>query len=724
MSFSRGANPIWSFVDLTGAQLDDTYYMNYLSNVSPYLPQNVYHNPDGTTPWANPLQFLANGTLPDNVYGMEDVAYRLQVRKGPLSSDPLIYSIDNYFSNETGGSAITEVSQQQNQASNPQFFYVNFGINPIVSAVNPSFTVTTSGTYQIAPGWQLILGGSGTCTVTQVITPANQAQPSDNVPPYFLRINSNGWSSVILQQQFNDSGSLWANDYLSIAINALSESGFAQPISINYVPSGSTATPIVSSVPLSTGNFAIIQGSSLIPSSTSTALNNVSYIDIQIVLPGTSIVDISDVQIIASANAFPVTFVPTPDDSIERQTDQLFHYYANELIIKPKKSILTGWIFPQNPYQFSPFAITSISSKCSYVLDQTILYQDGTNQVQVGQNSAAFRYGFVVGAVLAATQSRFALIQYIDPSTILPYWSYIVSALAKVRISTGANSQIRVKMRLIWRTSLPSSLSPTEPIVSWAGNSDPVFGAGWTAIAPLNDPTYILTNGTYPGGTVYGFPDISFDGFQLPECSTGTMTLGVVFYTMDPMSSASGFQDSIMFDSISLVPNRFAVESSPTTFDETLRECQFYYEKSYERGVLPGSIDGNGSIYQCPLIYSTATPSSVSSYTPVSSALYLQEFSFQFKQIKRALPHVKYWSPDSTASNFQIGIVVNGSSGTTTDYPPCNGGGAGSNPIDIAISNWTTIQISTTNVRLAPTGAGTRQLYLNTADSTLGGPIA
>jgi hypothetical protein len=67
------------------------------------------------------------------------------------------------------------------------------------------------------------------------------------------------------------------------------------------------------------------------------------------------------------------------------------------------------------------------------------------------------------------------------------------------------------------------------------------------------------------------------------------MILGIVIYTVSNMDS-TGAPDKILFKNISFICNEFAIEASTETFDQTLRKCQFYYEKSYDTTVNPGSV--------------------------------------------------------------------------------------------------------------------------------------
>lgn len=669
-NFIRAANPIWFFVDLVGQPLNDTYYFSVLSNTFPYLPQFVFQDNQGINVWSDPIQFLPNGTLPDNIFWPDNEIWRLEIRQGQTQADPLIYIINNFDPGNSGSSPVdTNGGTMDNQISNPQFAFVNFPITITTpSSTTPTLTLTTAGTYHIAPGWDLILAGTGSCVVTQLIFTGqeNLYQPSvptqpNSAPPYALRINtSGGWSSVILQQQFNGVGAIWYNNFVSASMFARSEDSIPHPISINYVPNtggGAAPIPIISSVPLvTTSAFDIIQGIVPLNSSANSTLNNAAYVDIQIVLPIIGIVDISDVQIMGQTSLLPNNFAVTPEEPLERQTDHLFHYYANELIIKPKNSILVGWNFSINPWQFNVLGATpiSVTAQCSYITDQTILYQNAASQVtffqNVGNSSGTPYNDLAIQAVAAAADTRIALIQYVDPNSVMDYWNAIVSSLARAYIVLGAgnSTKVRLKMRLIWRANLPSTIGVAEPILTWTANTDPVFSAGWTAIAPINDPAYILPSTLLANNEI---PYMAFDQFQLPAQATLAQTLGIVVYTMDQMSSVAAHLDTIIFDKISLVPNAFAVDTHPQTFDQCLRECQFYYEKSYPYGIPVNASATNAGAQSAAMRIAITDDAS----------LVLSSFSFQFKQTKRAVPVLSFWSPSSTSSGLiQYGILKNG----------------------------------------------------------------
>lgn len=665
-NFVRAANPIWFFVDLVGQPLNDTYYISMLRNVFPYLPQNVFHDNQGLIPWSDPIQFLPNGTLPDNIYWPDDEVWRLEIRQGPLSTDPLIYVINDFDPGNSGASPPDTVGgTMDNQITNPQFAYVNFPTTiTSPSSTTPTLTLTTAGTYNIASGWQLVLTGTGSVTISQLIFSGSQNSLNAPVPPYSLRINSSGWSSVILQQKLSGVGSIWYNNYISMSVVARSETA-ANNLTLGYAPN-SPGTPVtIGQGILTTGNsYETIQG--IVPlgvppsaASTNTTLNNAAFVNIQITIPPNGITDISDIQVMGQATALPVNFSATPDETLERQLDHQFNVYANDLIIKPKNSILVGWNFALNPWSFNVTGSgpISISAQCSYIADQTILYQNAASQVQFGQVSATVPWrSLYVQSATSASDNRFALIQYIDPNSIMPYWNAILSSLVRAYLSTSHSTKVRIKMRLIYRNTLPSSIGNAEPIASWAANSDPVFSAGWTAIAPAIDTAYILPTSTLGNGEI---PAMAFNQFQMPPQAALAQTLGIVVYTMDQMNNTGGSADFVVWDKISLVPNRFAVETHPQTSDQCLRECQYYYEKSYQYGDVAGTAnDGVNQLYSEQLAIQSGS----------SLTVQPRGFNIIYSTPKRSQATTILYSPVSgTAGNVRATLYDGGGLVTSND---------------------------------------------------------
>lgn len=613
--FVRGLNPIWSEFNVAGQLFDDTYYAFFLTNTLPYLPQNVYQDINGTIPWSNPIEFQPNGCLPNNLYFDPSLVYRIEFRQGPTQGDPLIGNpIENYTAGEGSSGSEVDFLDSENLITNPQFINISF-TSPI--------TITTAGTYLIGPGWQLVLTGSGSSTITQVNLPGNSGVPGN--PPYYLEINSTGWTTSKLIQQFNFNGALFADGSVSMSAVIFPVAN-DQVVTLNYETSDGVIQQVITGS-LTAGIYSVLAGSIDLDPSANTNLGVGAYTQMQIILPsGTSDIRVTNVQFVGqsipliSAESVPLF----QEESIERQVDHEFHYYKSSIISQPKDSILTGWAFSLNPFQFHTEALTTITNQCQYIADQTILYQSTASSVETGRNGIGDNRNLIVKAINGVTNNKFALIQYIDPATILPYWNFILSSLAKVRISSPLNSQVSYKMRLIYRSSLPPTLSNVEPIASWTG-TDPTFASGWTALSPVNDPSYLLTAAYDPH---------SFNGFVLPPAINTSMTLGIVIYTINNMNNTSAQEDQILFENISLVSNEFGIEANPQTFDQVLRECQYYYLKTFPQGTVPANATtevgslvyraqnagaaSNGVWWPFPSTMRTTTPL-ITSYNTVSA---------------------------------------------------------------------------------------------------------
>jgi hypothetical protein len=653
-SFSRAPSPIWYFPDLEGLPLNDEYFIFFLTNVFPYVPQAIFQDPAGTIPWNNPLEFFPNGTLPDNLYFNDSEVYRLEIRHGNTQADPLIYEINDFV---PGGGSVTpgtgvSAGFGENQVTMSTFSEVSFS-SPL--------TITTAGTYHVAPGWDLIVTGVGTGTITQNIGLGNQNFVND--PNFALGISLFGFSTARLVQRFDKNGAIWMSTssqdgYVSMSITAQAQTSVYGPITFFYTPS--TGTPIqIGSTPgtINTGSYQVYDATQLMPKAlTNTDPSNVAFVDMVINLLGTGHILITNIQVVGQE--VPTGTTPAPlsppyqQQTNERQIDHLFHYYRNSIILQAKDTILTGWNFPLNPYQFNPTAITTITNQTQYIADQTIIHQEAASKVATGNAGFADNFGLEVQAV-AASGTRFALIQYPDSSTTLPYWSYNLSALVKLRFSSINNTTVGFKMLLMYRTiGAPPTLSASEPIVGWSGN-DLSVAAGWTVVKPTNDPVY--TVGTTLSGADQSF---AFNGFKLPTAISGTQYLAAVFYTVSDMSNA-GTPDFFVIDSISLVENDFAIDTQPQTFDDVLRQCQFYYEKSYDNATLPGASTVVGVIDK----YQTALFSNVTD----AGSCYAAPWEFQFNTVKRAIPVTTIISTVGTVNNVSVQTFRDGVASALTD---------------------------------------------------------
>lgn len=622
---------------------DNTYQFVELNNPITLTSIGSYGNEDGDD--IIPYLFPYEGT-PEDTSGEIELYYITVESSGSV----LLFTREAWPPGF--GSSLNPTDSfegTENELANPQFVEISF--NPPESHV---FTVSgSSQTNIIAPDWYIETDGTGTVTISQIaVTDVNM--PSN--APFVLDITSSGITSLKLVQRLEQSPRLMANGFISASMVAATVgSATAINLIMNYVPSTGTPVELINDFTADDGSFTALKGTAEINNS-NTDPGDTGYVDISVTIPAAAHIQISSLQIVGVQNLNSST--PFLQQSTARQIDHLFHYYKDELVKKPKASILTGWNFSLNPFQFNDTTLTTATSQTQYIADQTIIHQLAGSTVKTGQ--AGIRNTLQVQAINGVTNNRFALIQYIPPQTIMPYWSYLLSSLARMRIFTSHGTEIGVKMRLIWRTDLPPTLSNTEPVASWA-STDPVFAAGWTEIIPLNDPIYTLPNSYDTTEGTNAFPAFSYDAFQMPDwdsMSADTMTLGIVVYTTANMNDTLGTEDSIEFDRISLVPNAFAVDSPPQTFDEVLRECQFFYEKSYLNTVLPGTASDEGSLISRQLVIPAATTGGL----PTAVSLIARVFELQFNTLKRtSSPEVHLYSPTAPAAIDTVaGLIRNG----------------------------------------------------------------
>ena len=672
LSFVRGANPIWLLDDLVGNLFDDNYYMFVLENDLPYIPATVWHDPLGSIAWTQPIQFFANGTLPIDIFFDSDEVYRLEFRQGPTQSDPLIYLVQNYSPGGGGNTPITAVSlASENQITNPQFSLVNFD-----PAEGLTIAATNPDPIPVAPGWDLIVTGTGTATINQV--PLNNSASTINPTnaPYALQLTLASWSTAQLRQRFDQNGMQWANKIVSSSVTARIE-GLPQEISITLVDSNSTLLATILTSTEIDDVFNEYTGFGELGATTNPDVPPAAYIDFLVTLPDNVDIYLTSFQVVSQTLPTVITY---EQSTIERQVDHTFHNYRYSLLFRPKDTVVTAWNFSLNPYQFITRTITATSSQTQYIADQTIIHTSGAaGAVDTGSAlvAAGIRQGLTIQAN-ATSSNRFALIQYIPTQTIKQYWSYIMSSLVRAKLYTTHGTTVGLKMRLIHKPGIPDPLSNTYPIVSWAG-VDPVFEGTWSEIIPVNDPIYNISTSFDPIEGNQAFPAYAFNGFQMPIETNANETLGVVVYTTDNMNNTATF-DRIVFDSISLVPNEFAIDSSPYTYDDCLRQCQFFYEKSTSDGVLVTAANTDNAVFK-QIIANTGGG---------NTEVYPGAFGLDYNTIKWLTPTTTLYTTSGTPD-------------TVNTFGKRAGANFGGSPSTLAFStNWTETNPGTKRVWYLP----------------------
>lgn len=313
----RGFNPIWAEFDLQGNIFDDTFYMFVLENVLPYIPATVYHDPDLNTPWTQPIQFLANGTLPVDIYFETEHVYRLEFRKGPTQADPLIYEVNNYIPGSGGSTPVDTVAfASSNQVTNPQFAVVSFSSPLALTAI------TNPDPIEIGQGWFLELAGTGNVSIEQVQLNNLNANPSN--ASFALHLTLSGWDvgGVFLRQRYNFNGMLWANKTVSTTLTSRVE-GAPQSVSANLIDSnGTTLTQVLPSTVVNESWNEFTGYGELGPTTNPDFPGTPGWIEYKLALPSNIEIYVTSIQLVVQDLPIEPSF---EQDTIERQIDHMYH---------------------------------------------------------------------------------------------------------------------------------------------------------------------------------------------------------------------------------------------------------------------------------------------------------------------------------------------------------------------------------------------------------------
>lgn len=635
--YTRSFNPVWSFVDLTGLQCDDTFYLYVLQNTIPYIPAPVYHSDTGN-PWTNPIQLLANGVLPLDVYWDPTMTYRLELRQniGPLppsQADPLIYLIENYVPAEGGDTPMnTEGVFTDNQISNAQFSEINFGT---------SFTLTGVANpppIEVAPDWFLNLAGNGTAVVSRLALNDALANPTN--APYALRINLTGaWTGrPYLSQRLQQNGMLWANEYVSTSLTARIENT-SQSVSANlYASNGQPLATLLNAT--LTNTFTEYTGVALLPGTLNPDVPPDAYIEYRLLLPTNGDVYVTSLQLISSNTNTNVTY---QQDTIDRQIDHLFHYYNPQLQYMPIPSYLIGWDFPMNPAQLGATKGTFATgaNTASYVWDQTIVFQTANSGVSTSRDANGSL------KLTSAATGEVAVVQYLEQAQARK----ILNDRASVHLSLYGNivggATGNVTLWATTDTSLPTL--PTCFFSGLDGNGIPTGASGaWVQVPNI----YQNTEFTVPlvSSTNSEYNDISLNGWdEAGAAIANTAKFFAIVVGFTPWASA----DTLNFNSIGLCAGDISTRPAPLTPTLTQLQCQVYYFQTFANGTTPVN---NFGLNTGEFVFVSGVAASVTAYSD----------SFFYPVLMRVNPSITYFNPGAVGAGEPFNEVRNQSCSAAT----------------------------------------------------------
>jgi hypothetical protein len=603
----------------------------------------------------------------------------------------------------------------QNQISNPQF--TNVLINYVPGLTPPTTTFTVSGsnqTFAVAPEWNFLASGSGTITVQRIALAGIVQAPTS--PPYALDIQvSGGVSPCYLVQRFYRNSGLWTstaseNIFLSTSLTAKNVTFQDTSIQMYYnASSGSnTLISIFNAIVPAASDFITYNGSSgvAIPASDDTNSGSSGYVDIYISLPVNAHVQISSIQVVPTFNAVAAANFSYDEASANRDEALQGSYYLPRVTKSPIPSLLTGWDFALNPAQFGATQ-TITAGTPAYVWDQTICSS-------------------VVGNVAVARNSVTNAIQFTPSSAndALCMIQYLTLAEAKemlfTRLSTNISAYLAaaagvVTVRAYLFVGTSASTVPILPLM--VGSLDAlgnytVTASGWTAIprSGLDTPRAQLTANN---PTVNN--DIQFSGWEITQSAqfndTNKFAMVITFgWTTVPV---------INVGSISLNKGDLPTRPAPLSFSDTLSKCQFYYEKSYNIGVLPGSISNAGQLFAIQ----GSAPTTDGTHTEVA----LRSFGITYKNTKRTAPTVTLYSPATLNASGKVSLTFSFDGAIKSGYPrDITVGAAAAGWTQTGNGNFATCYISNATDVVQNIGSvqdGTDETYINfhyVADSRLG----
>lgn len=665
----RGSNPIWLFDDLQGNIMDDTFWFYVLEDTIPYNEAEVWQDSGRNVIWNQPIEVLANGTLPENIFYDPSVTYRLEWRKNngilpPTQADQLIYLVEHYH--PLGSSGDTPVGVQinaENQVTNPQFSIVYF---------TDGDTLSASGTYSVAPGWDLVLDGSGTVVLSQTTMTTDDEVPTN--ASYALDVDATSWSgTVYLRQRFNKNGILWNSTQINAQATIRLVSGAFNSLTSSLYLSTGAAVQTLFTGTLIAGTFTTYSFNDTLNTWTNTDVPPDAWVELRIAFPNSKI-DITSVQM---SPGFAQDYEQA---SIERQVDHMFNVYKPQLEYKPIPSYLVGWDFPLNPAQFATAASRAVAAtaigtnKSKYVWDQTIIFQSADSGVGVTGGSS----GELV--LTAAATTQMAIVQYLPPEQArkLLNGRFSVNIAAKASVATIAT----VSMWYTLDASLPDVSAGTNDsiVLTLDANGKPATKNGtWVEVARSGRGDAQFTIGT---NATVEFNDYSFGGWDLEGDSDAD---AATFFAIVIGTASVANPETVSFYSVGLCGGDIATRPAPLSYDQTLGQCQYYYETTYTQGVVLGSSNVAGSLAVEQLIDPSPWDPTNDTHDLISRVI-----EVRFNTIKRTAGYI-----------FQS-YALDGTAGALTPFIFNAGASQALSPATISLGDYTKSNIGTKGITLVP----------------------
>ena len=619
-----------------------TFFYTQLNN--PVILTSVGTFADNNGNDINVFLYPYVGSPNDAVRGAVDLYYVTVESSGGVAQETRSAWPPNVQIAGTG--TINDLPETVNELQNPQFVEVLFPTNSSTGiSTATTFNVTGTNTYtSIAPAWQMLTSGTGSVVVSQVAIGAST--PTN--PPYALQIQSgSGVTAISLVQRVFASPTLLSATIINGMVLAASLGGGGSAnVTLTYHPSSGTDTQIFALQTTNDQSLSLLQASVTL-SNVNSGTAPSGYIDFVITLQTGIEYQISSCQLTTVSAV--TSIVPFLELSTPLQQSGLFSYWQPALNDKEIPSYLTGWDFSLNPSQFYGDALSgpvTTTNGSKYIWDQTILFSTVDNVMTWARNTSSGGLTLTTGS----TSTSFAIIQYLGQAQAREILTNDSCVSVNAAITTGAGP-VTCNVSIWWTATTLPNANTGYSLVSAVDNTTaiPSVGGGsygtWTQVTNAYNNGSVSITTTTPSGTRFDIP-----GFIASSTGASTATAIAIVVSFSQITSAQ----AVTVNFAGLFRGSIPTRPAPQTPDEVLRECQYYYEKSYDRTIVPGT--------------AASTPGSLQAFhMPYGSTgawgLPPQTFNFRFAVFKRiTAPLVTLYSPSAgTSGNVDVSLVVDGS---------------------------------------------------------------
>lgn len=643
-----------------------TFYRDIARNVPKVVYQLSGSPPNYTyTAMPNPITLSSVGTV-QNAGGDNEVIYYFPYTTDPVSGEEIL---DLYYIVVRNSDGIEQFTREawpnitsandptrdqlpvQNQIANPQFTR-----NFLSPGLSTTFTVSaaTNQVFEFAPDWDFVISGTGTVVIQVVAIAGNENVATS--PPYVLDINvSSGITACYLRQRMNVNSGLWASTlaspiFLATTLIARNENVGTAGVQMFYAES-SGGTPItILDASFDNSGYQVKTGSSTaaIPLSSNTDTGQDGYIDIYLSMTASSHIRVSSIQVVPTLSDAGADFIQYDIQSANREQALMGDYYIPRLEAKAIPSLLTGWDFTVNPFQFGLSG--NIGATGSYICDQTIAARGSSGNV-------AFAVSSVTNALqltTAGTNDAFYILQYLTGDQAKKMIGTRLSAnVFAYKGSVGSDVTMRIYLFRATAAATIPALGSTIVTLSSSGEVT-LTAAGWTQIPRSGLATPQVTLNTVATNPDVNSPDndYGFSGWEITDSSQIADTDKFAIIVSFAYVTASTV---ITVNSVGLVPGDIPCRPGVQSIAQCLVDCQYYYESSYPPGIAAGSVASAGITVEQGADHSGGTARG-----------YGTAFGMFFNSVKRANPTLHLYAPgtgtiDTATMNVYTGGAVRGS---------------------------------------------------------------